>query len=158
MTTTSDTTLNPSLLTVYFDGLCPLCSREIDYYRTKAGADNVSWVDITSVGFDARAEGLDPDRVHAVFHVKTTTGTIVAGVEAFIEIWKVIPALNTWARLSELPGVKPAMRLGYTVFARIRPYLPRRKRDDCDTGLCDPSTRASRTNQATPRTSERKPS
>ncbi len=132
---------NTPQLKVFYDGLCPLCSREIDYYRTKKGADGVSWVDITASGFDARAEGLDPDKVHAVFHVKTPSGTIFSGVEAFIEIWKSLPELNHWVKLSHLPAARPVMKFGYALFARIRPYFPRLKRDQCDTGVCDPGSK-----------------
>jgi predicted DCC family thiol-disulfide oxidoreductase YuxK len=135
------TSKNVPLLKVYFDGLCPLCSKEIDYYRTKKGAERSSWLDITATGFDARAEGLDPDKIHAVFHVKTREGAILTGVDAFIEIWKTIPALKSWVTVSGVPGAKPVMKLGYTLFARVRPYLPRLKRHDCDSGVCNPGSR-----------------
>jgi predicted DCC family thiol-disulfide oxidoreductase YuxK len=126
-------------LKVYFDGLCPLCSREISYYRKKAPATTVNpieWVDITADGFDAAAEGLDPEKVHRYFHVKNERGEITVGVDAFIEIWARIPALRTWKAVSNLPGAKSAMKLGYAAFARIRPFLPRRKRLACADGSC----------------------
>ena len=63
-------------LSVYFDGLCPLCSREIEQYRKASGSDQISFVDITVDGFDAIANGLDPKRVHEVMHVKTDSGDI----------------------------------------------------------------------------------
>ena len=134
--------MNTRALTVYFDGLCPLCSREIDYYRKKPGALNINWVDITAPGFDAKREGLDPDRVHAVFHVKQASGELVTGVDAFVEIWKAIPELHTWATLARVPGARPCMKIGYALFARVRPYLPRRTRsgDSCETGACLPKS------------------
>jgi predicted DCC family thiol-disulfide oxidoreductase YuxK len=55
---------------VYYDGLCPLCSREIEYYRKKDLGAVIDWIDITQDDFDASAEGLDPDKVHQFFHVK----------------------------------------------------------------------------------------
>jgi predicted DCC family thiol-disulfide oxidoreductase YuxK len=121
---------------VYYDGLCPLCSREIDYYRTKERAELIDWVDITQGDFDAKAEGLDPEKVHQYFHVKDEHGKITAGVDAFIEIWARIPSLKKWRALSLVPGVKPLMKLGYAAFARVRPYLPRKSRPDCESGLC----------------------
>ena len=33
-------------LTVYYDGACPLCRREIGFYRDCRGAEAVAWVDI----------------------------------------------------------------------------------------------------------------
>jgi predicted DCC family thiol-disulfide oxidoreductase YuxK len=52
--------LAPPRLRVYYDGLCPLCSREIAYYRIKDRPNLIDWIDITGEGFDAAAEGLDP--------------------------------------------------------------------------------------------------
>lgn len=40
-------------LTVYYDGACPLCRREIEFYRRRRGADAIEWVD-AAVG-DARS-------------------------------------------------------------------------------------------------------
>lgn len=131
--------MNASSLAVYFDGLCPLCSREIDYYRKLPGASSIRWVDITEDGFDAAAEGLDPEKVHRFFHVKTIQGQVISGVDAFIEIWKAIPSLHSWYTLSRIPGARGVMKVGYSIFARVRPYLPRRRRpgaDSCETGTC----------------------
>jgi predicted DCC family thiol-disulfide oxidoreductase YuxK len=73
-------------LTVYFDGLCPLCSREIKFYRSKASATKIDWQDITEPGFDPDSHGLDKVKIHQSFHVKTKDGKVIAGVEAFISI------------------------------------------------------------------------
>ena len=126
----------PSQMRVYYDGLCPLCSREIDFYRTKGGANAIDWIDITANGFDPIAEGLDPKKVHEVFHVKDEAGHIISGVDAFIEIWKKIPSLKHWRTLASLPGARLAMKLGYVAFAKVRPYLPRKSRDNCPTDTC----------------------
>jgi predicted DCC family thiol-disulfide oxidoreductase YuxK len=123
-------------LSVFFDGLCPLCSREIEHYRKLKGSSSIQWVDITRPEFDAVKEGLDPKLVHKFFHVKTQDGEIVAGVDAFIEIWKRLPSLKAWVELSRLPGVKSVMKAGYAVFAQVRPLLPRRSSKDCASGTC----------------------
>ena len=34
-------------LTVFFDGSCPICSKEINFYKMRAGADELSWVDVS---------------------------------------------------------------------------------------------------------------
>ena len=35
--------------TTYYDGACPLCAREIGFYRRQNGADRICWVDISDI-------------------------------------------------------------------------------------------------------------
>lgn len=122
-------------LTLYYDGLCPLCSREINHYRKKTGDDpSVQYVDITDPAFDAQAHGLDPKRIHQVMHVKVGE-EIRTGVDAFIAIWEHIRGFGWMARVAKLPGMYQLAWVGYQCFALVRPWLPRRKAD-CSTGAC----------------------
>lgn len=122
------------MVTVYFDGLCPLCSREIDHYRRHT--KSVRFVDITDDAFHAETEGLDPKAVHRHLHAKDTAGVVHTGVDAFIALWSAIPRYQWAARLASWPLVHGILRLAYALFAIARPWLPRRRRP-CDTGRCD---------------------
>lgn len=121
---------------VYFDGLCIVCSTEIDFYRRKPGQEAISWIDISAPGFDPVAEGVDPVLVNRYFHVRLESGRLISGVDGFIEIWKRIPSIAWWASVSQFPGVRPLMKLGYSGFVLVRPLLPRRKAADCHNGAC----------------------
>ncbi len=122
--------------TVYFDGLCPLCSREINHYRGLRGSDQIRFVDITHSDFDAAKEGVDPVKVHNVMHVRGRDGKLATGVDAFIEIWNVLPGYNWAARLASRTVPKLFLRAGYEVFAKIRPYLPRKSADCSASPFC----------------------
>jgi predicted DCC family thiol-disulfide oxidoreductase YuxK len=122
-------------LTLFYDGLCPLCSREIAHYRRHLPDQAASFLDITGPDFDARQHGLDPGDVQRVMHVKVGA-EVRTGVDAFVAIWDAIPRYRWAARLARLPVVRPLLGLGYALFARVRPLLPRRKREDCSTGTC----------------------
>lgn len=122
--------------TVFYDGLCPLCSREIDHYRRHVTGQEVRFLDINSPGFDAASHGLDSARIHQVMHVKVGD-EIRTGVDAFVALWTALPAFRWLARLARVPGVHFMMTMGYHVFARLRPWLPRRRRADCVTGVCE---------------------
>ena len=127
----------PFDLTVYYDGLCPLCSREIAHYRKKDSANQIQFIDITDPKFSAEAVGLDPRRVNQVFHVRTANGTLLTGVDAFAEIWRILPGFSPLYWLSQQAAGRGLMNLGYRVFVKIRPLLPRK--EACDTGVCHPS-------------------
>ncbi len=122
------------VLTVYFDGLCKVCSHEIEIYRKRDRAARVRWVDIMALGFSPEAEGLDPVLIHQEMHARRSDGVLAVGVEAFVEIWKVIPGFAPLARLASQAWMKPVLQLGYRAFTRIRPYLPRKQA--CDDGTC----------------------
>jgi predicted DCC family thiol-disulfide oxidoreductase YuxK len=122
-------------LTLFFDGLCPLCAREIAHYRKHIPAGTAHYLDITAADFDARAHGLDPGRVHREMHVKVGE-EVRTGVDAFIAIWEATTRYRWAARLARLPGIHFVLTLGYAVFARMRPLLPRLPRPLCESGTC----------------------
>lgn len=115
-------------LSVFYDGACPLCAREIDHYRKKDKAGAIEYVDISLVGFDAKKWNLDSKKIRKHLHVLDhQSGKIYTGVDSFIAIWKVIPGFYGFAKTAELKWVKPVLKVGYAVFAEIRPYLPGKK-------------------------------
>ena len=125
-------------LSVYFDGHCRVCAHEIAIYQRRDREARVRWVDIMDPHFSAVAEGLDPSRVHQELHARRPDGGLAVGVDAFIEIWKVIPGFAPLARLAGQAWSRPFLNLGYQVFTRIRPYLPRKAGGvACQDGTCD---------------------
>ncbi len=122
---------------LYYDGLCPLCSREIDHYKKCRGAERIEFVDITSGDFDAVKEQLDPKAIHRHMHAKTSDGSVVTGVNAFILVWEQLPAYRWLAKIIRWPPAHWVAEVGYRVFARVRPLLPRRKRDCESSPYCE---------------------
>ena len=127
-----------SALSVYFDGHCRVCAHEISIYRRRDRESRVRWVDIMDPHFSAEAEGLDPSRVHRELHARRADGGLAVGVDAFIEIWKVIPGFSALASLAGKAWSRPLLDLGYQAFTRVRPYLPRKAGGvSCEDGTCD---------------------
>ena len=122
---------------VYFDGLCPLCSKEIDHYKKLRGSENLTYIDIHSSDFSPQYEGVDPVAVHKIFHVRDERGQLHKGVDGFRVIWKTIPRYQWLARFSILPVINSCFLFAYWAFARIRPFLPRKKSTCSDSKYCD---------------------
>ncbi|QCB44635.1 DUF393 domain-containing protein [Hydrogenophaga sp. PAMC20947] len=110
----------PTTPTVYFDGECPVCSREIAMYRRQPGAETVQWVDV------ARCEPSDmgPDLSRAAalarLHLRRVDGSLVSGAQAFTLLWRTLPR---WAWLGRLMGTPLGLwllEMGYRVFLRVR--------------------------------------
>ncbi len=114
-------------ISVYYDGLCKICSREINHYRLQKGADLMRFVDICATDFDAEVENVNPIEVHKVMHVRRADGSLAIKVDAFIEIWKHLPKYRFLSVLGNAFPVRSLLNVGYEGFTILRPYLPRYK-------------------------------
>jgi predicted DCC family thiol-disulfide oxidoreductase YuxK len=123
--------------TIYYDGLCQLCSREIEMFQARVTDGSLAYVDISLPDFDATAHGVDPVAVNRHMHVRDEErGRMLTGVNALLAMWECAPGFRWLAWLTRLPVVRPLSDVGYEVFAWVRPKLPKRRRDLCDTGRC----------------------
>ena len=113
-------------VTVYFDGSCPLCRREIGFYKNSAGADQIRWEDISRVLDGQVAGDLSCQEAMARFHVRATDGSLKSGAAAFVELWL---SLKNWYWLGWIFAHPPGiwfLEKCYVGFLRIRPAIQRR--------------------------------
>jgi len=113
-------------LTVYFDGSCPLCRREIGYYQKRRGADTINWVDLTAADENsvcALGEDLTCDEALARFHVRKPDGTLADGAAGFVELWKALPAFKWLGRLVSIPPILWVAERSYDLFLNVRPAM-----------------------------------
>ncbi|MEO8937132.1 MAG: DUF393 domain-containing protein [Burkholderiaceae bacterium] len=106
--------------TVYFDGGCPVCSREVAMYRRQPGAEAVQWIDVTHCAAAELGEGLTRDAAMARLHLRRPDGSLVSGARAFTGLWRVLPR---WAWLGRVLGNGPGLWLleaGYRAFLVVR--------------------------------------
>jgi 3-demethoxyubiquinol 3-hydroxylase len=106
---------------VFYDGGCPLCRAEIATYQRTEGADALRWVDAQQCPPAELGHDLDRAAALAKLHVRRADGTLLRGAAAFVEIWSALPRWAWLARLARVPGVMPALDLGYAGFLRVRP-------------------------------------
>lgn len=134
---TSNSSGSVDLGEIYYDGLCKVCSAEIEHYKKQTGAHRFVFVDITHGSFDAKKAGLDPFQVHKVMHVRSPDGNIHTKVDAFRAIWKELPKYQWLYKLSGVTPIRKSMDLGYIAFSKIRPYLPRKSADCSQSPYCE---------------------
>jgi predicted DCC family thiol-disulfide oxidoreductase YuxK len=114
----------PAAVTVYFDGACPLCRREIAHYQRVDSAAALCFVDVSAPGAPTPA-GVDRRLALARFHVLAGDGRVVSGAAGFVELWSLLPGWRWAARLARVPGVLRLLELGYRLFLPQRPRLAR---------------------------------
>ena len=105
-----------------------------------SGSEKIHFVDITNTLFNAKKEGLDPQAIHKIIHVRDQSGNIKLGVDAFICIWEQLPALSMAAKLAEIKLIKFFLRIFYSIFATIRRWLP--KKSCQNSPFCETNTKS----------------
>lgn len=118
---------------VFYDGACPLCSREIAMLRRLDGKrGRIAFTDIAAKDFAPASYGTTMDDLMARIRGRLPDGTWVEGVEVFRRLYGAV-GFGPFVWLSRLPGVSQALDVGYEVFAKNR--LKWTGRCDAD-GVC----------------------
>ncbi len=111
---------DPTPATVYFDGACPVCTREIAALRRLRGAEVLEFVDVTACPTEALGPGLTRQAALASMHVRRTDGSLARGAAAFATLWGSLPATARLGRLVGHPAVLPVAERAYRGFVRLR--------------------------------------
>lgn len=113
------------VLTVYYDGACPLCVREIAFYRNRPGSEHINWHDVSGYHCGEIVPGLTAEKAKARFHVTTRNGRLVQGGAAFAELWAQLPGLRWIGRVMRVPPFVWILNGAYRLFLPVRPILQR---------------------------------
>lgn len=110
--------------TIYFDGSCPLCRREISFYQRENGGEVICFVDVSQP--DAQlGPGLGRAQSFARFHARDASGRLVSGAEAFVVLWRALPRFEGLAHLARAPGALALLEVAYRGFLVVRPLFQR---------------------------------
>lgn len=107
--------------TVYYDGACPLCQREINLYQSMGGADDIRWHDVSSTA--PGADDLSTSQAMSRFHVRRADGTLISGARGFFEVMKTIPKLRWLGNVLSIPPIPWIAEIGYRGFLLVRPLV-----------------------------------
>lgn len=110
----------PPVVTVFYDGVCPICVREMQQYRRYETDGAIIWFDITGQDAWLKSHGIDPQAALLELHVLDQDGELVLGVDAFILLWQRAPLFKPLAWLVSLPGIKSLTKHSYGWFVRRR--------------------------------------
>jgi len=115
-----------NLVTVYFDGSCPLCRREIGFYKKCSGAENIAWHDVSQTSDGQVASDLSCLQAMARFHVRDAHGHLKSGAAGFVELWLNLPGWRWLGKVFAHPPGVWLLEKCYVGFLRIRPSIQRR--------------------------------
>lgn len=107
-------------VTVWYDGACPLCMREIALMRRLDRRAAIDFVDISLSG--AENCPLDQAQLLKRFHA-SENGKLLSGAAAFAAMWRAIPVLRPLGLLARNRLALQALEHLYSLFLRHRPKL-----------------------------------
>ena len=108
------------MITVFYDGKCGLCSKEINHYRKIAPSNIFNWQDITESADELNKEGISLSEGLRLLHAKDEEGLVHVGVDAFILIWKQLRRWRVLGLLVGLPIIRQIANTAYLTFANWR--------------------------------------
>ena len=107
-------------ITVFYDGACPLCTREVEKWRGAPFNCQVEWFDITEQDEVLLAEGIDPQFALLELHTKTSDGVIRTSIESYALLLAQLPRWQWLGSLMSLPVVKPLLKSFYDFLTKVR--------------------------------------
>lgn len=112
-------------LTIFHDGSCPLCQREIALARRRCDPETTAFVDVSALGAGEIVTGpLTAGDAMRRFHVRTANGNLLSGAAAFLEMWGSTPGMSWLRRLRGAPRLVRALDAIYDhVVLPLRPRL-----------------------------------
>ncbi len=108
-------------LTVYYDGSCPLCRREVALYQRLAGSGRLAWQDVSHGG--ALCEDLSCSAAMQRFTVRESDGRLLRGGAAFARLWRALPGWRVLGWCFAWPPMSWVLEAAYRVFLVLRPAL-----------------------------------
>ena len=105
---------------VYYDGGCPVCAREIAFYKARQGTNGFDWVDVNAANPTDLGPGLTRERALARIHIRRPDGKLLSGAAAFAEMWRHMPGFKLLGRLLAIPPFSAIAERAYRGFLIVR--------------------------------------
>jgi len=118
-------------LEVFFDGDCPLCTKEVNMIASKDSKSQIRFTDIAAPHFDAASRGFTQQQLMDEIRAVLPDGTCLSGVEVFRRMYSLIGFTRT-VSLTRLWGVRHGLDAAYAVWAKNRLKLTGR----CEGDVC----------------------
>ena len=106
--------------TLFYDGGCPLCRKEINHYIRIDSGNAIEWIDITQQKERLDSEGLSFTETMRLIHARDRQGNLQIGVYAFLTIWEHLPGYRWLGKLIKLTRTARPINWAYYKFANWR--------------------------------------
>lgn len=121
-------TSDETAITVYFDGQCPVCNREVALYRRLERRGRIAWCDLAGPGEPLQGEAFTLSAALELLHAKDAEGVVHVGLDAHLLMWQRLPGWRALAwMLRRWPTARKPVEALYLTLTKRRPGLVRRR-------------------------------
>ena len=105
---------------IYYDGDCPICSKEISFYKKNISNKSFDWININNCLPSDYEANLDFQKTKERFHIITLENEVLIGVDAFIYLWRHTSKLRYFSFIAKFPGIYHILLFFYEIFLFFR--------------------------------------
>ena len=108
--------------TLFYDGKCPLCLREVKYLETLNNQNRVKFINLHDPDKMKQYPSIDISNAMKVLHGISSNGSLVLGLRATHGVWSILGKGHITFILT-LPLLAPIFNFLYRLFARNRSLI-----------------------------------
>ena len=110
---------------VFYDGNCPICSREIKFYQRQRGAEEIIWVDIFKASDKDFPDDLSIENAAKRFYVLGSDGSLSSGGDGFVLLWLALPKFYLLGKIFNNKFMGTILEFSYKFFVINRTWMQR---------------------------------
>ena len=112
--------MNTPKLTIFFDGGCPLCKREVDFLQSKNQKGSLRFIDINTSDFSSDLKyGITYKQAMDRIHAMKSDGSVIKDIKVFQEAYSLI-GLGWIYAPTKLPILDKFIEFVYGLWAKYR--------------------------------------
>jgi len=107
------------ILTIYYDGHCPLCMKEMQLLKRHDNKKSIHFVDLHNDDFSKDHPHINIPKAIRILHGQLNTGELLLGLDVTCKAWSLV-GKHKWLAVLRWPLIRIIADLIYRVFARYR--------------------------------------
>lgn len=107
-----------TILTIFYDGFCPLCVKEMEKLKQFDKNEAIQLIDIHTSAFEPYTS-IDPEQASTILHAIDEQHELLLGLDAVHQAWALVGKGWLYAPL-RWPVIKPIADRAYLHFAKNR--------------------------------------
>jgi len=107
------------ILTIYYDGDCPLCMKEMQLLKRHDNKKYIHFIDLHNDNFSIDYPHINLSEAIRVLHGQLNTGKMLLGLDVTCKAWSLV-GKHKWLTILRWPLIRIVADIIYRVFARYR--------------------------------------